>query len=360
MKTTLFAFTFLLSCFNSYSQNKTFIKEYTYKASEADSKVTCRAIAVNQLRSMLLDELGVYVESTNMLKNVDTNGKDSQQFADSISTISAGITKLDVLAETWNGELYWMKASITVDTTSLATSLKRISDDHQKMHELQDMKQRLDDANKKLNDLTQQLDQQKELNSKITLSQQYNKNVNEISATNAMYNAKAKYESKDFGGAISDFDTVISLDPKFILAYAYRGHSKIYLNDYNGAIIDFNKAIELNPKFDAAYVDRGRAKDYSKDYRGAIDDFTKAIQISPDYANAYNSRGEVELKLKNYEAALNDFDRAIKYNRNYGIAYFGRGIAKNWLHKNGACDDWNTATRLNCAEAYEFMKKYCR
>jgi hypothetical protein len=39
---------------------KTFEREYTYRASEADSKITSRAIALNQVKTALLEEIGVY------------------------------------------------------------------------------------------------------------------------------------------------------------------------------------------------------------------------------------------------------------------------------------------------------------
>src|SRR5260221_3314839 len=271
MRTLFFVLAIVVSHF-LYAQEKTFVKEYTYKASEADSKVSCRAIATNQLRSMLLNELGVYVESNQLLKTNDLAGKNSQDFVENISTISAGITKLDILAENWNGETFWMKAAITVDTTSLAESLKKLSEDRQKIKELEDIKQRLRDANQKLLELTQALSEQKELNAKSALTEKYNAKVNEISAANSMYNAKAKFESKDYKGAIEDFNKVIAFDPKYALVYAYRGHAKFILDNYQGAIDDFNKAVELSPAFDAAYVDRGHARNFLGDYKGAIAD----------------------------------------------------------------------------------------
>jgi tetratricopeptide (TPR) repeat protein len=343
----------------AFSQEKTFVKEYTYKASEADSKISCRAIAENQLRSMLLNDLGVYVESNQILKTNDVKNKFSQDFIENISTMSAGITKLDVLDEKWNGETFWMKASITVDTTSLKESLKKLSEDRQKVKELEDLKQQLDTANKKLADLTQQLNTQKEVNAKSALADKYNDKVNEISAANSMYNAKAKIREKDYDGAIRELNTVISLSPKYTLAYAYRGHAKVYLQDYVGAIEDFNKAIELNPKFDAVYVDRGHAKTSLGDYQSALSDFSKAIEISNNYSYAYTSRGETKLKLKEYQSSIDDFDKAIQYDSNYAMAYLNRGIAKSWLGQKG-CSDWSKAAQLDCEPAFDLIKKYCR
>jgi tetratricopeptide (TPR) repeat protein len=359
MRTQFLVVAFALSINFLYAQEKTFVKEYTYKASEADSRVSCRAIATNQLRSLLLNELGVYVESNQLLKTDDVGGKNSQDFIENISTISAGITKLNILGETWNGETFWMKAAITVDTTSLQESLKRISQDRQKVKELEDLKKRLDDANQKLLELTDSLNEQKEINAKSALAEKYNTKVNEISASNSMYTAKAKFESTDYKGSIEEFNKVIALDPTYALAYAYRGHAKVKLGNYADAIQDFNKAVELNPRFDVAYLDRGYAKNFSGDYQGALSDFTKAIEISPTYANAYTSRGEIKMKLKNYQAAINDFDLAIRYRPNYALAYFSRGVAKNWLGQN-ACSDWDKAAQLDYTEAFDQLKKYCK
>ena len=63
------------------AQEKTFEREYTYKASEMDSKLFCRAIAITQLRSSLLNEIGVYVESESILKTSDVSGKFSQDLS---------------------------------------------------------------------------------------------------------------------------------------------------------------------------------------------------------------------------------------------------------------------------------------
>lgn len=353
----LAAFVFIAS--QALSQDKTFVKEYTYKASEADSKISCRAIAINQLRSMLLNDLGVYVESNQILKTNDVKNKFSQDFVENISTISAGITKLDVLDEKWNGETFWMKAAITVDTTSLKESLKKLSEDRQKVKELEDLKLQLDTANKKLASLTEQLNEQKEMNAKSALADKYNAKVNEISAANSMYNAKAKIREKDYSGALAELNTVISLNAKYTLAYAYRGHVKVYLQDYIGAVDDFNRAIELNPKFDAVYVDRGHAKSTLGDFQGALADFSKAIEISSTYAYAYTSRGETKLKLKDYQSSIDDFDKAIQYDSQYGMAYVNRGIAKTWLGQKG-CSDWNKAAQLDCEPAFDLIKKYCK
>lgn len=48
---------------------KTFIKEYTYQASEFDSKASGRVLALKQVKRLLLEELGIYLESNTELRN---------------------------------------------------------------------------------------------------------------------------------------------------------------------------------------------------------------------------------------------------------------------------------------------------
>jgi|GEM_PF-4597238 hypothetical protein len=42
----------------THAELKTFIKEYTYQASEADSKQTCRTLALEQVKRLLLEKTG--------------------------------------------------------------------------------------------------------------------------------------------------------------------------------------------------------------------------------------------------------------------------------------------------------------
>ena len=137
-----FLFVIILS-FSLVAKEKTFIRDFTYNASDVDSKVSCRAIAIKELRSLLLNEIGFYVESESILTTSEVGEKFSQDFVENISTITAGITKLVIIDETWDGKTFWMKASITIDEKSLEESLKQLIADRQKMKELEQTKQRL-------------------------------------------------------------------------------------------------------------------------------------------------------------------------------------------------------------------------
>ncbi|KAF0143573.1 MAG: hypothetical protein FD156_2548 [Nitrospirae bacterium] len=58
----IMALVFLVSNFSiSFADIKTFVKEYTYQASELDSKVSSRVITLEIVKRQLLEELGTFL-----------------------------------------------------------------------------------------------------------------------------------------------------------------------------------------------------------------------------------------------------------------------------------------------------------
>ena len=80
--------------------------------------------------------------------------------------------------------------------------------------------------------------------------------------------------------------------------------------NYSGAIADFDKAIEINPRFAKAYYRRGIVKNYYQDRTGALKDFNKAIEVNPGYAEAYHKRGILKEILDHKEGGIFDLKRA--------------------------------------------------
>jgi tetratricopeptide (TPR) repeat protein len=207
-------------------------------------------------------------------------------------------------------------------------------------------------------------------------------------ADNIFLQANAKYQKKDYPGAIADYDQAIRLAPKhpnIAEAYHNRGMSRYILGDkpgavtdfdqalrhdpnqaktYNGrglarhtlgdrpgAIADFDQAIRLNPSYSSAYNHRGQARFAQGDKQGAIADFDQAIRLSPNYASAYNNRGLVLFTLGNKDEAIADFDQAIRLIPTYAAAYRNRGMALAASgNKQGAIADYQKALELARAQ----------
>ena len=88
---------FFFSTANASARTVTFEKEYTYQASEIDSKVSSRAIALEQIKRLLLEELGTYLISETEVKNF-------QLTKDQVTVLTAGIVRAEILQEKWDGK----------------------------------------------------------------------------------------------------------------------------------------------------------------------------------------------------------------------------------------------------------------
>jgi len=117
----------------AFAETKSFIKEYTYQASEFDSKASSRILALNQVKRLLLEELGTYLIS-------ETEVKDYQMTKDQVSILTAGIVSAEILQEKWNGMTYYIKAKISADPEQVTKSLNELRADKQKTKELEETK----------------------------------------------------------------------------------------------------------------------------------------------------------------------------------------------------------------------------
>jgi hypothetical protein len=64
----------------AYAQKKTFVRDYTYQASELDNKVTARTNASNEIRNMLLREVGEFLHTKRTL----TQDAHSQHYSETV------------------------------------------------------------------------------------------------------------------------------------------------------------------------------------------------------------------------------------------------------------------------------------
>lgn len=114
------------------AESRTFVREYYYQAGESDSKITSRTKALTEVKRLLLEEIGVYLESYINYSEVQNEDRISNQFLKKeIEQISAGITETSILEENWTGVEYYIKAEITVDPDDVIRQLNR-SIEHRK------------------------------------------------------------------------------------------------------------------------------------------------------------------------------------------------------------------------------------
>tara|TARA_B100001057_G_C22849907_1_gene950570 strand:+ start:112 stop:3132 length:3021 start_codon:yes stop_codon:yes gene_type:complete len=152
----------------------------------------------------------------------------------------------------------------------------------------------------------------------------------------------AKYNSKDYKGAIEDFNRAVEIKSNDFMLYKWRGFSKTNIGDYKGSIEDFNKAIEIESNDFNLYFWRGASKSSIKDYEGAINDYDKAIKIKPNKFEIYRRRGYIKSSIKDYKGAILDLDKVIdaKTSIATNLDYQNRGISKYFSEDyNGSISD---------------------
>lgn len=165
MKRFLFIATTLLIVMFVHAENKTFIREYTYQASESDSKITARNQALTEVKKLLLEELGVYVESYVNYTVESQSGHITKDFiTNEIKQLSVGITETKILDEKWNGEQYYVQAEIVADPSDVVRKINQTLEKRQSdvvidsLHILlQNMQQNVEVKNAEIEKLNQQL-----------------------------------------------------------------------------------------------------------------------------------------------------------------------------------------------------------
>ena len=111
---------------------------------------------------------------------------------------------------------------------------------------------------------------------------------------------------------------IIAQDDNSAAAYVSRGNVRYDSKDYQGAISDYNKALRIDPNYAAAYLNRGVARGKLKDYQGAISDYDKALKIDPNYARAYYNRGSALYMVGDKRKARGDWETAAQLYRQQG------------------------------------------
>jgi tetratricopeptide (TPR) repeat protein len=366
----------------AFAENMTFLKEYTYQASDIDSKVSSRAVALEQVKRALLEQLGTYLIS-------ETDVKNYQLTKDQVTTLTGGIVSAEIVEEKWDGSSYYLKARIAADPKEVALSVKALGSDRERSRELEESRKKADEAMQEVERLKTELAFAKKDPGK---QDAYARSISDLSATDwfdrglrsaksgSLKDAVEAYSRaielnprhvgafnnrgnafRDLGNgeqAIRDYDKAVALNPRYAIAYNNRGIARSKAGDLQQAVKDYDKAIELDPQYAKAHYNRGIAYGKLDNASQAIKDYDKAIDLDPQYAKAYDNRGNAYVKLGNVRQAVKDYDKAIELDPKDARAYYNRALANNKLKdKEANMRDMKIAARLGHEKAQEHLKK---
>lgn len=116
-------FILLVVCSVCLAEKKTFVRDYTYKAGESDSKISARDRALKEIKVLLMEEIGMYIESYVNYRSSDSIGISKSFFDQEIKTLSGGTTETKIIEEKWNGYEYYVKAEIIADPDEIVRKI---------------------------------------------------------------------------------------------------------------------------------------------------------------------------------------------------------------------------------------------
>ena len=332
----------------SFAGTRTFIKEYTYRASEDDSRNSSRVIALREVKRLLLEELGTYLES-------DTEVKNFQLTRDQITTLTAGIVQTEIVDEKWDGHVYWLKAKIAADPDKVAQSIDALRRDRDKTKELETIRRKSDELLREVEALRKELASAKNGETQKTA---YDQSIRRLSAREWLERGFAAKDRGAFKEAIEAYSRAIELDPDSIEAY----YARALIGDENHSMQDFYKLLTIEPKDSKSYL--YRAWTYKELKKGdlALDAFGKAIHSASgtrERAEAYYDRGKYYYAdRRDFSLAVRDYTDAIRLNPKEANYYFYRGSSYSNLGRSDlAYADFNKAIELDPRDSTNYVAR---
>lgn len=357
-------FVFLLCIvFVSASQIKTYVREYTYKPGEADSKISCRVIALAETKRKLLEEIGTYLYSNTKVTNFKLE-------KDEIVSISAGVLQSKIIEEKWTIDSYWIKVEFSVDVDNVLEELKSISQQSIKNNDVLQLQSKTDSLLFEINSLKNKIENSNNDELKQGFYSDYKFLTGKLNSTD--YWLKGNYFLKlfenqkaiecynhailldstnwnyykarglaffvtfpaNFQAALSDFSNSIKLNPVNADLHYFKGSVLIKLEAYVEAIKEFDLAIKIDSMFSPAYAQRAKCFAATGNTIAAIKEINKAIMINPKSSEAYSEWGYILINMAKYSEAIPVFDTAITLSPHIASFYIGRGCAYGMLGNN--------------------------
>ena len=106
-----------------HASQQEYVRDYSYQAQSYDTKESARVQALDGVRSGLVDELGVYIQS---VIKIEKDQLGNSYMSSDIVSLSAGVIAMNVLQEKWNKVDYYVKAKMRADPDEVLDSLKKL------------------------------------------------------------------------------------------------------------------------------------------------------------------------------------------------------------------------------------------
>ena len=335
----------------------TAVREYTYRAGDADSKLTSRTMALEQVKRLLLEELGTYLVSNTVVKEAELT-------KDEIVTYTAGAVVTIILEERWNGEEYYLKAQITADSDEVAKSVAAMHEDREKAAELAQLRAQASESLKEIERLRKELSDAKSTagpdttNSISSVQKDYNQAVARLTAKDYLEQGIQLQRTGTFAEVEATLGKAIASAPYWYRPYVARAAAYLLVNQPEKAQADLEHAIKLNRSDITAgnlhgivLLKLGRADD-------GLAEFQRVAAAAPNDLNMHTNIGGVLYKNNMLHEALPFLSHSIELHADdQGRSYFLRAQVYSQLGvKQRALDDLRMAAQLGNKKAHELLR----
>lgn len=204
-----------------------------------------------------------------------------------------------------------------------------------------------------INPLIEQATIEKNAGNHENAIQLYSEAINQNPQQDYYYHLRAilYYQLEDYGFALDDLDTAISISPNVALNFYHRGNTNLAIGELNNAAFDYDEAINLKikPPYDSfTYTHKGLIENRLFNYKAAYPNFEKALLLNPDLIPALIGQATAKAELKDLDGSFSHLCRVIELNPNHDVAYQNMGnieLKKGKFEK--AVENYNKAYSLN-------------
>ena len=141
---------------------------------------------------------------------------------DQITTLTAGIVSAEIIEDTWDGKVYWLKAKIAANPQDVIKSIDSLRKDRAKVKELEELRKKSEELLQENERLNKELKIAKG-ETKQEAAQAYKRNIDNLSATEWFERGYELGISGNNTDAVKAFSKAIELNPQYAVAYANRG-----------------------------------------------------------------------------------------------------------------------------------------
>lgn len=294
----------------------------TYRLSNLDNQLTAKAIAWEQVKALIVDELMNLINvEAKAAKNVSKKvyGK-SQGLSyellpnhDAIKTILPSIISIEQIDESRKKNSIKLKAKSKVALSKIVPAMTKIYSQKDMYDEIAQERRLATDAMDKLMQLQAETS---ESGDKSALSEPYLDAAHRLMAADQMERARLFALAHQTQEAVNAYTKALAHLPGLGIAYRNRASLYAFLKDNSRAVADYLQA------FSSDAIDHMELKEFS----ACIEDAEAAMKLYEDYAVAYYQRAVCRVGLGQQTMAKADFIKA---------AQLGDAKARSLLERKG-------------------------